>query len=77
MSLHCKYCGKEVKNSGTRLVANGSSICIASPDKKHVGVPDGEHCIYCGKEVKNSGSRLQANGSSICIASPKNKHLLG
>ncbi|MDR1848056.1 MAG: hypothetical protein LBR17_08090 [Bacteroidales bacterium] len=77
MSLNCKYCGKEVKNSGTRLVANGNSYCNVSPTKAHVAVLDGEHCIYCGKEVKNSGTRLVANGNSYCNVSPTKKHLLG
>lgn len=77
MSLTCKYCGKEVKNSGTRLVANTGSNCNAAPDKAHVAVPDGQHCVYCGREVKNSGTRLVANTGSSCIASPTGKHLLG
>jgi endogenous inhibitor of DNA gyrase (YacG/DUF329 family) len=76
-SLNCKYCGKEVKNSGSSLAAGGSSRCNASPTKTHVAVPDGEHCVYCGKEVKNSGSSLVAGGSSRCNASPTEKHLLG
>jgi len=34
-NMNCKYCGKEAKNSGTMLLAGGSSTCSASPSKKH------------------------------------------
>jgi len=33
--MNCKYCGKEAKNSGSMLMAGGSSTCSASPSKKH------------------------------------------
>jgi hypothetical protein len=74
--MTCKYCGKEAKNSGSLLLAGGSSTCSASPAKKHVIVPDGEHCVFCGKEARNSGSSLFAGGSSTCSVSSSKKHQL-
>jgi len=74
--MNCKYCGKEVRNSGNILLAGGISTCQASPTKKHVGVPDGKKCVFCGREVRNSGNVLLAGGISTCQASPSNKHQL-
>jgi hypothetical protein len=72
----CKYCGREVKKSGNNMVANGSTTCYSSPNKKHQGVSDGIHCIYCAGESKNSGNNLTVNGGTTCYSSPNKKHML-
>jgi len=74
--MNCKYCGKEAKNSGSMLMAGGTSTCQASPSKKHIAVPNGKNCVFCGREAKNSGSMLMAGGTSTCSASPSKKHQL-
>jgi len=55
----CKYCG--VKFSP-------GSNCNHSPNKRHVGVPDGKNCIYCTYTFHSGAS---------CQRSPSGKHQLG
>ncbi|MCL1973125.1 MAG: hypothetical protein FWG57_09130 [Endomicrobia bacterium] len=80
--MKCKYCGKEIANSGSLLVGKGSGgICSNSPTKKHVlANATGNkilHCKYCGKAVRNNGSLLVGAGlGGICPNSPNKKHRL-
>ena len=77
----CKYCGKEIKQSGIQgWFASGTGwTCQNSPDKKHVMAATGQMvCVYCGKSVKQSGiPGLFASGTGWnCANSPNKKHCL-
>jgi len=72
--LICRYCGKEVR-AGAGLTSGNNPNCSASPNKKHVLVPNPPFCVYCGKETK-SGAVLTVGSNPSCIASPDKKHKL-
>jgi tRNA(Ile2) C34 agmatinyltransferase TiaS len=77
----CKYCGKEIKQSGAKgwFAAGTGWNCPSSPTNKHE-MPAGDKmiCKYCGKSVKASGANgLFADGTGWnCANSPNKKHCL-
>jgi len=77
----CKYCGKEIKQSGIQgwFAAGTGWNCPNSPTKKHEMSASGRMvCAYCGKTVKQAGAHgLFAEGTGwTCPNSPTKKHCL-
>ena len=77
----CKYCGKEIKQSGTQgwFAAGVGWTCNNSPHKKHEMSATGQMlCVYCGKTVKQSGTQglFAAGVGWTCNNAPNKKHCL-
>jgi hypothetical protein len=78
MDLECKYCGKELKNSGNSLAqkSDGNRTCYSSPTEKHVAVSNPPYCVYCGRETRKAAGGLGVNGNISCPESPDGEHQL-
>lgn len=73
----CKFCGREVRSSaGGKLTFQGSDVCKAAQNGKHILLPVHGHCVYCGRLVQVRGGVLVYNGSNVCSVSPIKKHSL-
>jgi hypothetical protein len=75
-ALMCKYCGKEVKSLGGRLLTSRGELCSTSPTKKHILISNFPYCIYCGQVTKIQGDILVTSYGKTCNSSPNKRHIL-
>lgn len=76
--MRCRYCGETVEPTGGKLRSKRIGFtCPASPDKKHLGCPDGTNCIHCGEPLEAIIGKLKCKKFGFtCYSSIDKKHKL-
>jgi hypothetical protein len=75
--LICKYCGRTLKSMAGILRSDYGPACPASPDRKHILVPNPPYCVCCGEKTRPLAAALVTSRGPACPSSPNKKHILG